>query len=240
MERATSLSHLKVSFNCTISESCNYNALHVRASLHCSAMYFHLIHQYIINANVWWSLHCSWIPSLMIYLWRWEKDNERTVGNSKRFVFIIFFLSFFLSPACAKWFHIYRVKSLTLLPLPAHTQVNFCSCPSRGVGNNICFFFSDASEFPNSDEEAAAPDGKWRVEAAWQWFVLFYTQCYRRVRACRLEWWKHKAATETTLFLLSQTQRSPRPLNHQTKSIFLVYSGTFTILSELAVNENRW
>lgn len=45
----------------------------------------------------------------MLYLWRWETDNERTAGKSKK-VCVYSFLSFVLAPACAQWFHIYRAK----------------------------------------------------------------------------------------------------------------------------------
>lgn len=86
--------------------------------------------------------------------------------KAKKFVFIRFFLSFLLPPAHSDFTFIER--SLTLLPLPAHMQVKFCSCQSRrSWEQHLCFFFSDASEFPSLDEEAAAPDGKRLAEAAW-------------------------------------------------------------------------
>lgn len=182
----------------------------------------------------------------MVYLWRWGTDNERAVVNSKRFVFLLF--SFFLAPACAQWFHIYRAKPD--LASTSCTRAGQVLCLSVKGKLGITSVFLLFRRFGVSKLGWGGCRAGWKATSGSSMdfgdvrccgLSFFNIRCCCCVRACWLEWWKHKAATETILFLLSRTQRSPRPLNHRTKSIFLVYSGTFAILSsELAVNENQW
>lgn len=102
----------------------------------------------------------KFIPCCFIY------DGERRTmkeqwETAKEFVFIIFFLSFCLSSSrlctvishlsseawpCFHFLHIRRSS-----PVPVN---------QGEVGNNICVSSLQTLRFPNSDEEAAAPDGE--------------------------------------------------------------------------------
>lgn len=156
--------------------------------------------------------------------------------------------SSFLAPACAQWFHIYRAKpDLASTSCTYAGQVLFLSVKDKLGITSVFLLFR---HFRVSKLGWGGCRARWEATSGSSvdfgdvrccGLSFFYILCRCRVRACWLEWGKHKAATEMILFLLSQPQRSLRPLNHQTKSIFLVYSGTFAILSsELAVNENQW
>lgn len=152
--------------------------------------------------------------------------------QKKKFVFIIFFLSF--PPANSDFAGLASEKhDLPSISCTCAAHVLFLSV-RRSWEEHLWFFFSDASKFPNWGEEAAVPNATRLAEAAWIFlmsvrppvffFFFFFLYIQWPSRACWLERWKSKAATQPLLFLLSQTQRSlrrrPLPLNHKTKSIF--------------------